>query len=789
MADSNFANRVEPNLVAEDDPFAELTRIMGHDPRSSSSEASASSQAQDDLALDLESELLGDLAQEDFHSEPRAEVLPFRAASGQVEQGSQPQAPASTQASEDLGDLLSDADFDAAFSAEFDNFDAPAEPQAEEVVQQVAVQPQQADSTPDFELSEQDLAAFDADFAMEEEFAAAEDSSPAFSEPESQEADVQEPAFDFARASASRPDFSNDYAAASEPDYQPVAEQQFEQLEDAAGIQEEASEQAEDWSSEALLQEFSQSMQDSLGAEFSPDAAPAAQTTEVEQSPSMASGGASARFSQPEIETVEVPDEAVPQTDQLDLPEVNYQDEKPAQSEFDDLEELLAGAFGEGGSVGGDEADDQWSNAAATTVSAATVAAAAAPVTATAASDPADFDDDYLESVYQPAAHGNAAYAGVAQNAPHFGAPTEPSWDGFEEGASRLAPAPGAEPPYDTAAPWYQSRNVMAGAAAALGLFILGGVGYYAFSAGEGGASGPVIVRADDGPIKVRPENPGGVTIPNQNNPVYKKVSGSASEPKAEQTELVSNTEEPIDVAARVPAAPAASSNVGAGESAKSEARLETATGQGTDTGADTVTLAPRMVRSLVVRPDGTMAPRELPKPQPQPQAAEVAQPEDAAASGEESASVQQVSLPATPSAVPTQRPSRPAPAQAAPARPAPAQAESARPAAPQQVAAAPAPAAPQAAASQAPAPAATASGWSVQIASQPSAAGAQQSYQQMAQRYGNLLQGRGVNIVKADIAGKGTYYRVRIPSSSKDDAIQLCSQLKSAGGSCFVSK
>src|SRR5690606_11233716 len=71
---------------------------------------------------------------------------------------------------------------------------------------------------------------------------------------------------------------------------------------------------------------------------------------------------------------------------------------------------------------------------------------------------------------------------------------------------------------------------------------------------------------------------------------------------------------------------------------------------------------------------------------------------------------------------------------------------------------------------------AAPSSEWSVQIASQPTVEGAQQSYQQLAQRFGSMLQGRGVNIVQAEIEGRGTYYRVRIPSSSKEDAIELCS-------------
>ena len=78
---------------------------------------------------------------------------------------------------------------------------------------------------------------------------------------------------------------------------------------------------------------------------------------------------------------------------------------------------------------------------------------------------------------------------------------------------------------------------------------------------------------------------------------------------------------------------------------------------------------------------------------------------------------------------------------------------------------------------------------WSMQIASQPTEAGAQASYQDLARRYGSVIGGKGVNIVRADIPGKGTYYRVRIPSASRDEAVRLCSRYKSAGGSCFVSK
>ena len=78
---------------------------------------------------------------------------------------------------------------------------------------------------------------------------------------------------------------------------------------------------------------------------------------------------------------------------------------------------------------------------------------------------------------------------------------------------------------------------------------------------------------------------------------------------------------------------------------------------------------------------------------------------------------------------------------------------------------------------------------WSVQIASQPSAESAKSTYQDLAKRYANVIGGHGVNIVKADVAGKGTYWRVRVPAKSRDEAINLCNDYKSAGGNCFVSK
>ena len=90
------------------------------------------------------------------------------------------------------------------------------------------------------------------------------------------------------------------------------------------------------------------------------------------------------------------------------------------------------------------------------------------------------------------------------------------------------------------------------------------------------------------------------------------------------------------------------------------------------------------------------------------------------------------------------------------------------------------------------PVTAATASssgGYGIQIASLPSEDEAKKSYANLSNKFASVIGGRGVEIRKAEIAGKGTYYRVRIPAGSKDEAASLCERYRQAGGSCLISK
>ncbi|WP_159585881.1 SPOR domain-containing protein [Chelativorans xinjiangense] len=493
----------------------------------------------------------------------------------------------------------------------------------------------------------------------------------------------------------------------------------------------------------------------------------------------------------PEVDTVEVPEGAVALADNLDVPDVPYQKEE-VKAELDEIEEMLAGAFGEGNEAA-DGLDDAWMETA--------------PRPADAPQEPDDQEiDDYLSAgIGAGVGAGIAAYAAQQPSGDVYGHPASGHDQGIREWSAtsdELIPVPGAEPPVADAGRRFGSRAVMA-AAIVGGVAILGGVTVFALTFSGGDADEPALVKADDTPVKVRPENPGGTTIPNQDNQVYRRVSGETEEAEPGQTRLVSTTEEPVDL-------PAAEPQTGDNGAAKLEERLENPVEEATG-GNETATLTPRRVRSFVVQPDGTMVPNDVPEPvetaddnadsvanaaaaddaetlaatrtetTDEPSAATQNAQADADGNTVEAAAANAVSVPPS-GPIPPARPSNIAPAQQqANAQPpsANANAQAQQQSTPTQVAAAQ----PQ------PTQTAAESGWSVQISSQASVEGAQQSYQELAQRHGNLLQGKGVNIVKADIEGKGTYYRVRIPSSSKDEAIRLCEQLKAAGGSCFVSK
>lgn len=513
---------------------------------------------------------------------------------------------------------------------------------------------------------------------------------------------------------------------------------------------------------------------------------------------------------QPDVETVEVADQAIALADDLDIPELAEEEDLPPVSAYDDLDAEFSSLLNE--------------------MNAEPRVAQPAPSQSGAY---AGFDARPYES--QMAVQAAAGMAGARQAAPAAKSyDDDPAPDSFELDADEL---PGSQPLGQYAADDYdydpdmdqeiapqhladnsqkpKSRGLLL-AGLVGGVALIGAIGAFAYSWGGSGGSAdaPALVRADDGPVKVKPENPGGTTVPNQENKVYETVAGEGAADAPQQEKLVTTAEEPVDV---TPRPPAIEEDVAVAPSGKSEDRIEQIVQEAQNqTDDEIVAVTPRKVRTMVVKPDGTLVERE-----DEPGAAPSGEQTDTIAAAVPEAGPAPAipeatgALTAAPETTAAAEPPALAPAQEETAA-APAGEENALPPAQEQVAATEpasedrgampetAPIAPLRPADQpidvvgevkpdqvaAAVPTVAPDGnWAMQIASQPSEAAAQSSYQDLVRRYANVLQGKEVNIVKAEISGKGTFWRVRVPAATRNEAISLCENYKAAGGNCFVSR
>lgn len=393
---------------------------------------------------------------------------------------------------------------------------------------------------------------------------------------------------------------------------------------------------------------------------------------------------------------------------------------------------------------------------------------------------------------------------------------------------------------------------LMAGTAVIVLLAGAGGLYAWLGSGAVGTLTGgePQVIAADKSPVKIVPEDPGGKSVPNQDKAVYDRVAGNGVEDPKQQS-LISSEEQPVDVVQRtlIPESlpmegedEALATPVGETE----DPRL-LPDGQPQQAAADDpATITPRKVRTMIVRPDGTLVAQEVPaEPTSAPAATTAATASQAAAeppvlappsvpTTNTSDTVQTVETRVVTPGGPTEAAPAPAPVSTTVDAPAAAAtttdtaataagADAAAPRAPiptsrpadqpvnvvgtvtdqgnlrpaQPAATAPAEpvaqtevaAAPPAAATPAPAAAASAGSFGIQIASLPSEADAQKSYRNLSSKFSSVLGGKPWEIRQADIPGKGTFYRVRVVAGSKDDAVALCEQYRAAGGSCLVSR
>lgn len=495
----------------------------------------------------------------------------------------------------------------------------------------------------------------------------------------------------------------------------------------------------------------------------------------------------------PEIETVDVPETAVALADDIDIPELAYDEDKPKAPAYDDIDADFAAAF-EHNNLNEEPVNQ-------------VVRGVARPT------ERANFDADF-EALYGPAyVNGNqpAALAGAARDFQpaaagyRYDLQGEDAFDPIEEPAtagrdrfvdldfdagSDQEPAPSLAA--QTIREDRRPRRGLLVAGVVGGVALLGAVGALALSFGGGeGTETPVVVEADNSPVKVKPENPGGTVVPNQDNKVYDAVKGTAAAADTPvQEKLVTTSEEPVDVAAAGETDALPGVNLEEDIIPKSEDRVDSAAAAEDSAPAveDAIVVAPRKVKTIVVRSDGTLVPRE--EAAPADDTVQVAEAPAAPAVNKEATGTVAQDKKAAGEAVPVKKVETKkvvAETEGTPETSAlPPANTTEQPTAPKTEKAA-APKTEEVAAVE---PAAIATGaWSVQIASQPSAESAKSTYEDLAKRYAGVIGGKGVNIVKAEIAGKGTYWRVRVPARSRDDAVSICNEYKAAGGNCFISK
>ena len=326
------------------------------------------------------------------------------------------------------------------------------------------------------------------------------------------------------------------------------------------------------------------------------------------------------------------------------------------------------------------------------------------------------------------------------------------------------------------------SKGMLAIAAVLL-VALIGGAGAFFIGAFGDGSDDPVVVAADNDPVRVKPDDPGGSQVPNQDSTVYNTLDGEEKDLKQE-SRLVVRSEEPEVDDSDLP-------------------QVTLPNSSSADVSATKPPKGPRTVRTVVVRPDGTLVQPDVevtrvgpdtsaetsivdaPKAAvdgatqevasaaeeltPRTVTTEVLPPASESVSAEtpvtEQETVQVAALPPVPRAN-NERNRRPA-----------RQTRTAQPTSQ------PIPLAPSSSSNL---PAANTGDFVVQLSSQRSENGARSDFRRQQQRY-SALAGYSLNIQRADLGDRGVYHRVRLGPFARSAANSLCARVKSQGGDCIV--
>lgn len=336
--------------------------------------------------------------------------------------------------------------------------------------------------------------------------------------------------------------------------------------------------------------------------------------------------------------------------------------------------------------------------------------------------------------------------------------------------------------------------------ASVVAVVLIGGIAVAMFRPDDIVTGDPPVIVADGEPTKITPDETE-LADAEQNKLIYDRVAPADDG----ETTLLAANEEPIaqvgnnvsdNPIARViiPGGPGfddPSADEGLSMAGQPSALAE-AGGIADDPEEPLDSLGPRRVRTVVVKPDGTIvesaaaevgaepqtsapmaaaAPQSVPEPEPPPlpERSPAAANDDtlAIAGGNSELAITPVDTAGNPAAAVIAQ--EPAPAAAPPP--------------PQNTTVAavdPAPAEAQ------PIPS---GGMLVQVSSQRSEDAARATFRDLQARYPSILGRYDVNIQRAEIPDRGTFYRVRVGPFSASDAQRLCNDLKAAGGDCILAQ
>ena len=254
-------------------------------------------------------------------------------------------------------------------------------------------------------------------------------------------------------------------------------------------------------------------------------------------------------------------------------------------------------------------------------------------------------------------------------------------------------------------------------------------LGYMAFGGiGDGSSRDVALIKADQTPYKIPPEDKGGMAVPNQNSTIFETLSGDDNS-TARVENLLDDSEEPMT-------------------------KADIPTPEAPNTAAPIKDTATDEVKTAMIDPAAdTIKPEPMPAP---PETGEIANTEPSAAPVEDVAKPEPVVAPVV------KVEEKVEPKKVEVKKEEPKKEEAAKPK--------------------------TTGSKSLQFAAVKSDAEARALWSKL-QAKNPELNAYTVRVERADLADKGIFYRVKIAGLSDDTAHSLCSKVKSRGGSCMVVK